>query len=100
VKFFVVLIHYTEPLETVAAVTPAHREFLDEGYARGWFLASGRRNPPVGGVLIARAPDRESLEALLARDPFLLQEVARHELIEFDPVKRHPDYAQFFGREG
>lgn len=95
-KYFVVLLHYTRPLEEVAPVTPEHRAFLDQGYDQGWFLVSGRRNPPVGGVIIARAPSREDLEALLAGDPFAVHGVARHECLEFDPVKRHPEYAKFF----
>jgi uncharacterized protein YciI len=96
VNYFIVLLHYTRPIEEVSAVTPDHRAYLDEGYTRGWFLASGRRNPPVGGVLIARAPSIGELAAYLANDPFALRGVAHHELIEFDPVKRHPDYAKFF----
>lgn len=95
-KYFIVLLHYTRPVEEVAEVTPEHRLYLDEGYKRGWFLASGRRNPPVGGVIVARAPEREDLAAFLANDPFALRGVARHELIEFDPVKRHPEMAKFF----
>ncbi len=95
-NYFVVLIHYTRPMDEVAKVTPDHRAFLDQGYEKGWFLASGRRNPPTGGVLIARAPSVKELEDLLGKDPFVVQAVASHELIEFDPVKRHPEYAAFF----
>lgn len=95
-KYFVVLIDYTRPIEEVAEVTADHRAFLDQGYEKGWFLASGPRNPRDGGLLISRAPSREELQALLADDPFVLKEVARHQLIEFDPVKRHGDYAAFF----
>lgn len=95
-KYFVVLIRYTKPMDEVAKVTPDHRLFLDKGYKSDWFLASGRQNPPQGGVLIARAPSREELLALLAEDPFAVHEVATHEVIEFDPVKRHPEFAKFF----
>lgn len=95
-KYFVVLIHYTQPIDTVATVTADHRAFLDRGYEKGWFLASGPRHPPVGGILLCRAPARDELEALLADDPFVVKDVARHEVIEFDPVKRHGDYAAFF----
>nr|WP_325183164.1 YciI family protein [uncultured Oscillibacter sp.] len=37
---------YVKPLEEIEALLPAHIAFLDEFYARGTFLCSGRKAPP------------------------------------------------------
>ncbi len=89
-SMFVVLVHYVKPLEEIDAHLAAHRQFLEEGYSRGYLLASGPRTPRTGGVILARAPSAEELSAYLARDPFLLAGVARYEVLEFTPVKCDP----------
>ena len=95
-KYFIVEYTYLKPLEDILDVVQEHRRHLDEGYEKGWFLASGPQNPKDGGLLVARSPDRADLEEFLARDPFVLKGAAKPRVIEFDPVKRHPKMAQFF----
>ena len=82
---FIVLVTYTKPLEAVNAALDAHRAFLKRQYAAGVFLASGPQNPRTGGVILAQAPDRASLDAVLATDPFRTQGVADYAVIEFLP---------------
>lgn len=98
-KFFILDLRYLVPLERVAEVVGAHREFLDGGYRRGWFLASGPRVPKTGGIVIARAPGEAELRALLADDPFVREGIAEYHFLEFEPVKRHPEFAGFFAPE-
>ena len=87
---FVVLLHYSQPLEVIDGLLDAHRLFLDKNYARGVFLASGRRLPRTGGVILARAGSRDDLEAILAEDPFAKAGAASYEIIEFLPGKVAP----------
>ncbi|MCZ3377829.1 YciI family protein [Rhizobium sp. AG207R] len=58
-----------------------HMAWVKEGYARGWFLASGRKVPRTGGVIFARG-ERAELEAYVAADPFTIQGVAAYEVQE------------------
>lgn len=95
-KYFIIDYHYLVPFEKVAENVADHRAHLDEGYAKGWFLASGPQNPKTGGLLIARAPERSDLDAFFARDPFVTRKIAEPRVIEFEPVKRHPEFAAFF----
>jgi len=87
---FVVLLTYEKPLETIDALLAGHVRFLEEQYARGVFLASGRRVPRTGGVILARAESSEALLRILADDPFYREGAARYELIEFSPTKAAP----------
>ena len=43
----------------------------------------GTPGPPTGGVIIATAPDRASLEAVIAKDPYVTAGVAEPEIVEF-----------------
>jgi uncharacterized protein YciI len=88
---FVVVITYTAPLERIDELLPSHVQWLDEQYAAGAFLASGRRVPRVGGVILARAADRGGLEQLLTGDPFHQAGAASYEVIEFIPTKTAPE---------
>jgi uncharacterized protein YciI len=87
---FVVKLKYLKPLELVDQYLVQHRDFLEEGYKKGFFLASGPQNPRVGGIIIALIKTREELEAVLKQDPFCVEGLASYELIEFTPVKYHP----------
>jgi uncharacterized protein YciI len=81
--FFVVLVHYTAPLAAVNAIRPAHVEHLERYAREGVFHAWARRDPPAGGVLVAAAPDRATLDAIVAEDPYVQAGVARAEVVEF-----------------
>lgn len=89
-KFFVVLIQYKLPVEQFEAVVPEHRAYLQEGYQKGILLMSGPQNPRTGGVVIARAPALEDIQAFFLQDPYHLHDVAEHHFIEFNPVNRQP----------
>ncbi|MFC8717804.1 YciI family protein [Kitasatospora sp. NPDC057198] len=80
---FILELSYTAPLERVDALLPAHVSWLEQHYAGGTFLASGRKVPRDGGVILAVAPDRPTVEALAATDPFVPAGVAAYRITEF-----------------
>ncbi|MFG2885213.1 YciI family protein [Streptomyces sp. NPDC048297] len=88
---FVLELTYTAPLEDVDAVLPAHVEWLNEQYEKGFFLASGRKNPRDGGVILAVAEDRARVEELVAGDPFVSAEVCSYRVTEFIATKTVPE---------
>lgn len=81
---YVVVLTYVRPLDEIDEQIPAHVEWLKQGYADGVFLASGRRIPRTGGVIMARSDSLEALQARLSQDPFQKQGLARAEIISFD----------------
>jgi uncharacterized protein YciI len=76
---------YTAPLERIEELVPAHREYLQEHFASGLFVVSGRRVPWTGGVIVARG-ERAEVEAAVAADPFTREGVAETEIVEFVPL--------------
>ncbi len=84
---FVLVVTYTASLSAIDAVMPAHRRFLDEHFAAGEFLASGPQAPRTGGVIIARAADRDAVERLIAEDPFTRDGLATYDVHAFLPTR-------------
>jgi uncharacterized protein YciI len=83
---FIVLMHYTKPLADVDAVRVEHVAHLERHAGRGTVLAWARREPPAGGVIVAAAPDRATLERIVSEDPYVTAGVARPEIVEFRPA--------------
>ncbi|MFD4563123.1 YciI family protein [Streptomyces sp. NPDC058467] len=71
----------------VDAALDAHVAWLEEQYAAGVFLASGRKNPRDGGVIIAVAEDRARIEEIVAGDPFVTAGVCAYRVTEFIATK-------------
>ncbi|MFJ6774483.1 YciI family protein [Kitasatospora sp. NPDC091257] len=80
---FVLELTYTADVESIDAVLPRHIEWLREHYAAGTFLASGRKVPRDGGVILAVGPDRAGIEALVATDPFVRAGLTEYRVTEF-----------------
>lgn len=90
---FIVSLTYIKPLEEVDALLTEHVAYLNEQYALGNFLASGRKVPRTGGVILARGASREDIETIIALDPFYRHEVAAYEITEFSPTMTSPELA-------
>jgi uncharacterized protein YciI len=92
---FIIMIHFTQPLEVIDKHVADHRQFLGEGYKKNYFVASGPRNPRTGGVVISQLKDRATVEKIFLQDPYYLNGVAEYEIIEFNPVLHHEDFVKF-----
>lgn len=80
---FIVSLTYIKPLEEVDRRLEAHVAYLQQEYAAGSFVASGRKVPRTGGVILSSLKSRRALEAVLAKDPFAQAGIAEYEIIEF-----------------
>ncbi|MFJ6572808.1 YciI family protein [Streptomyces sp. NPDC091292] len=92
---FVLELTYTAPLDAVEPLLPAHVAWLDEQYAAGVFIASGRKNPRDGGVILAVGGDRAAIEAITAADPFVTEGVCAYRITEFIATKTAPELAPY-----
>lgn len=80
---FIISLTYQKPLEEIDAHLSKHVEFLKSHYAKGIFLASGRKNPRTGGIILTLASNKAEIEAIIALDPFYIHGVAQYEITEF-----------------
>ena len=84
---FMVTLTYLVDLSEVDAALPEHVAWLDQQYADGVFVASGRQVPRVGGMILVAGTSREDLERRLALDPFGRLGLAEHAVVEFVPSR-------------
>ncbi len=82
---YIVMLTYQRPLSEIDALMPRHVSWLKRHYASGLFIASGRRVPRSGGIILARSGDAAALDAVMRDDPFVKEGAARFEVIEFTP---------------
>jgi uncharacterized protein YciI len=85
-NMFIVSLSYKSDLEEVDEHLDAHIDYLKQEYANGNFIASGRKIPRTGGIILSCAKTKDELEVILAKDPFNKAEIAEYEIIEFVPT--------------
>lgn len=86
---FIVIVHYEKDLSIVDEYLQAHRDFLEQGFQKNYFLASGPQEPRTGGIILSQLKDKKILEDFLAGDPFMKKGIAIYQIIAFTPVKYH-----------
>ena len=88
---FVIELIYKADLAQIDAHMKPHMAYLDKHYAAGTFVASGRKIPRDGGIILAVAEDRTALEAIVKADPFVALGLADYRIIEFRTSQRAKD---------
>ena len=84
---FIINLTYKTELEQIDQYLNEHVDFLNEQYALGNFLASGRKVPRTGGIILSNVSSKSELEGIIEKDPFKKNELADYELTEFVPSK-------------
>lgn len=78
---FILSLTYVKPQEDADRLMKPHMTWVKRGYDSGMFLASGRKVPRTGGVILAKG-ERTDIEAFVAGDPFAVHGVADYEITE------------------
>ena len=89
---FIIDLTYKKDLVEVEKYLPEHISFLDKYYSSDHFIASGRKNPRSGGIILVNADSKETVQKIISEDPFYIQEIAAYTFTEFYPTK----YSQHF----
>ncbi len=87
---FVIELMYKAPLAKIDAHMRAHVAFLNKYYASGHFLASGRKIPREGGIILA-VGSRPEIETIVREDPFVERGLAEYRIVEFRASQKAGD---------
>ena len=93
---FVVNLHYIVSQEVVNATREDHIKFLDKFYKQNKFLVSGRKYDGNGGVILVNSDSIDEVEGIMNQDPFIINKVAKYEIIGFNPTKKSLAASKFF----
>lgn len=94
-SIFVAVLNYIRPLEEVNEKREEHLSFIRNYIQSGKFLMAGRQTPPAGGAIIAHNLTREELKEILINDPYYVNKLAEHTIIEFTPGMYAENLEQF-----
>jgi uncharacterized protein YciI len=88
---FIIDLTYIVPLEKIDSRMKDHMVFLRKCYAENLFVASGRKVPRTGGIILATGKSKAEFQALMEQDPFVAEGLAEFRIIEFQTSQFHPD---------
>jgi len=96
---FIVIVSFKKSQDVLNQNLLLHRNFLDECYAKNYFIASGQNSQATGGVIISQLSDRTKLEKIIKQDPLYVHDIAEYKFIEFTPTKYHKDFSSFIDQK-
>lgn len=88
---FIINLDYIVPLDELDKHMTAHVKFLKVYYKKNVFVASGRKVPRTGGIILALAKSKEEVEAIIREDPFYQHKLATFTITEFLTSQYHPE---------
>jgi uncharacterized protein YciI len=88
---FIINLHYIVPLEQLDAHMGEHVKFLNKYYKQNVFVASGRKVPRTGGIILALAKSKEAINEIIREDPFYIHKLAEFSVTEFLTSQAHPE---------
>jgi len=89
---FIVSLTYKSELSEVDKYIEAHVTFLEKYYASGKFIASGRKVPRTGGIILLNAANKAEVDSIIKEDPFHIANVADYEVTEFVPTMASKEF--------
>ena len=85
----IISLTYIQPLEEVEKHFDGHIAWLNRYYESGVFIASGRKVPRTGGVILAHGT-LAAIEQICREDPFVSEGVASFEATEVNFTRTKP----------
>ncbi|MEQ8364662.1 MAG: YciI family protein [Cyclobacteriaceae bacterium] len=97
---FIINLHYVVPLEELDAHMTDHVKYLHKYYKQDVFVASGRKVPRTGGIILAVGKSKEEIDKILSEDPFHIHGLAEFTVTEFLTSQSHPEFKTFLKTYG
>jgi len=88
---FIINLNYIVPLEQLDVHMADHVKFLRKYYKQDVFIASGRKVPRTGGIILALANSTKEIEQIIEEDPFYKFKLAEFSITEFLTSQYHPE---------
>lgn len=95
---FIISLNYIVPLEELDKHMTARIRYLQNYYKQNVFVASGRKVPRTGGIILALCETKEKLEEIVQEDPFYTHRLAEFTITEFLTSQSHPGFKQFMNQ--
>ena len=87
---YIIDLTYIVPLEQLDAHMTDHVKYLQKYYKQNKFVASGRKVPRTGGIILTLADSKEEVDQIISEDPFYIHKLAEFNITEFQTSQMHP----------
>jgi uncharacterized protein YciI len=94
---FIIDIKYIVPLEELDNHFDSHVKYLEKYYEQNIFVAWGRKVPRTGGIILALAESKETVENIIKEDPFYEYKLAEITVTELLLAKYRPSLESLLG---
>jgi uncharacterized protein YciI len=88
---FIIDLNYIAPLEKLDEHMNEHVRFLRKYYSMNKFVASGRKVPRTGGIILCLAKTKEEVDRIMSEDTFITGKLAEYKVTEFLTSQFHPE---------
>ncbi|WP_428246785.1 YciI family protein [Ferrovibrio sp.] len=82
---FVVTLKFAANKAAAPRLMEGHNAWIRQGFEDGVFLLTGSLNPAAGGAVLAHGVTRAEIEARVAADPFVAEQVVSADILEIAP---------------
>ena len=96
---FIIDLNYIVPLEQLDKHMTDHVKFLHKYYKQNVFVASGRKVPRTGGIILALANTIKKKKKIISEDPFAIHKLAEFRITEFQTSQSHPDLKNLLSKK-
>ncbi|YBV97853.1 YciI family protein [Phyllobacteriaceae bacterium JZ32] len=82
---FIIFLRFSDSRAQAGQFMEGHNAWLKQGFDSGIFVLAGSLQPDAGGAILAHNIDRDGLDTLLQKDPFVAERVVSAEIHEVTP---------------
>ena len=83
---FIISLNYISEIKNIETHLESHVNYLKEQYQLRNFIASGRKVPRTGGIIMSNLKNKTVIEELIKQDPFYQNNLAEYTITEFVPT--------------
>ncbi len=84
---FVVLLKFAAGKARAGEFMDAHNAWIKRGFDDGVFLVAGSLQPQLGGAIMAHSTSLLELQARVAEDPFVAENIVNADIHEITPAR-------------
>ncbi len=84
---FVVLLKFAAGKARAGEFMDAHNAWIKRGFDDGVFLVAGSLQPQLGGAIMAHSTSLPELQARVAEDPFVAENIVNADIHEITPAR-------------
>ena len=96
---FIIDINYTASLEEIDKYMFDHVRYLKAHYDNNVFIASGRKIPRTGGIILCIADSEKDVNLIINDDPFFIHKLAEFKVTEFLTSQIHPELEHLLAKK-